>query len=619
MESQRRLGDKGDHVFSHEGEMTAGRDSGEIAVKQRLRILSLEDNEDDYELIKANIARQGISCEIMRVETREAFVDALSEDGFDLVLADYSLPSFTGLVALEIAREKSPGVPFIFVSGAIGEEFAVETLQRGATDYVLKDRLSRLGSAISRALIEVEEQTARVRAEKELESYRINLEKLVKDRTIELNKINERLQRELAERRRTEETLYRREQEFAALVENAPDVVQRFDRKLRHLYINPAVNRLADVDPQAFIGKTYRELGFPEDVVGTWEKALWDSFETGLEKVIEFEMPTPHGRRFIEARLVPEFSKDGLIESVLSISRDITDRKKSEEELHTASITDELTGLFNRRGFLILAQKQCEIAKRHRRHFSILFLDLDGMKKINDTFGHKGGDQALVDIAAILRKTFRESDIIARIGGDEFTVLITEPPGSEIKKTLDQHVEENLRIHNERTKKGYRLSVSMGIVLYDPEHPCSLDELLTHADELMYENKQNRQLKEEMTQLAQKRNNRERLDDRHVISSRCTIGLHVSGVSLIENISLGGISVRTSQRLTKGTIYGIRIRTGANRELSLKGVVVWSLLTSGVRAVSDKETPCYLSGLRFVRLTRRTLDSLEKFVLSLSE
>ncbi len=586
-------------------------------MKQRLRILSLEDHEDDFELIRANIARQGISCEMVRVETREAFVEAMTGGGFDLVLADYSLPSFNGLLALDLFREKFPWVPFIFVSGAIGEEFAVETLKRGATDYVLKDRLPRLGSAISRALVEVAEQTARVRAERELESYRMNLEKLVKDRTNELKRTTERLQDELAERKRTQETLYRREQEFAALVENAPDIVQRFDRKLRHLYINPAVNLLADVSPQEFIGKTYRELGFPEDVAGAWEKVLADSFETGQEKVIEFEMPGPHGRRFIEARLVPEFSKDGFIESVLSISRDITDRKKVEEKLHTASITDELTGLFNRRGFLIFARKQCEIAKRHKRHFSILFLDIDGMKKINDTFGHKDGDQALVDMAAILRKTFRESDIIARIGGDEFTVLITEPPAAEIRKTVDQHIEENLAIHNERTKRKYKLSVSMGMVHYDPEHPHSLDELLNKADELMYRNKQNRQLQGEMKQLSGRKNKEERVHDRHEIGGRSVVGLYVSGVSVIENISLGGISVRTSQRLAKDAVYEIRMRTGDNKDLSLKGVVVWSLLIRGVRGVSARDESYYLAGLRFAELNRRTLKSLEKLILSL--
>ncbi len=596
---------------------TAGRDAGKIRMKQRLRILSLEDNEDDFELIRANIARQGISFEVVRVETREAFVKALTGGGFDLVLADYSLPSFDGLSALDVVRERFPWMPFIFVSGAIGEEFAVETLKRGATDYVLKDRLSRLGPAISRALAGVADQAARVRAEKELENYRVNLEKVVKERTNELNKINERLQRELAERRRTEETLFRREQEFAALVENAPDIVQRFDRKLRHLYINPAVSLLADVSPQEFIGKTYRDLGFPEDVAGAWEKVLSDSFEKGLEKVIELEMPTPHGRRFIEARLVPEFSKDGLIESVLSISRDITHRKKVEEKLHTASITDELTGLFNRRGFLIFARKQCEIAKRHRRHFSILFLDIDGMKKINDTFGHKDGDQALVDIAAILRKTFRESDIIARIGGDEFTVLITEPPGAEIKKTVDQHIEENLGIHNDRTKRKYKLSVSMGMVHYDPDHPRSLDELLNNADELMYRNKQNRQLQGEVSQLSRRGNKDERAYDRYEIGGHGVVGLHVSGVSVIENISLGGISVRTSQRLAKDAVYEIRMRTGDNKDLSLKGIVVWSLLIRGVKAVSDKDASYYLAGLRFIEVNRQTLRFLEKFILGL--
>ena len=137
-------------------------------------------------------------------------------------------------------------------------------------------------------------------------------------------------------------------------------------------------------------------------------------------------------------------------------------RKKLEEQMRTASITDELTGLLNRRGFLIFAEKQRNIAKRHKKNFSLLYLDLDDMKRINDEFGHREGDQALLDTSAILRKTFRASDIIARIGGDEFTVLITEPCSPTIEKTVAGHIQDNLIIHNEQTEKGYRLSLSMG-------------------------------------------------------------------------------------------------------------------------------------------------------------
>jgi PleD family two-component response regulator len=176
-------------------------------MKHTLRILNLEDAEDDSELVRMILGREGIECELVRVETREDFGAAIERGGFDLILADYSLPSFDGLSALKIAERKCPGVPFIFLSGAIGEEFAIETLKRGATDYVLKSNLSRLAAAISRALLEVEEHTKRRQAEKELERYRKHLEEMVRDRTAELKKVNEQLQLELVARKKLEEQM----------------------------------------------------------------------------------------------------------------------------------------------------------------------------------------------------------------------------------------------------------------------------------------------------------------------------------------------------------------------------------------------------------------------------
>jgi len=576
-------------------------------------VLNVEDNPGDSELVHTRLTEEGIACDFVRVETKEEFAAAIKQGGFDLILADYSLPSFDGLSALKMAKTRCPEIPFIFVSGAIGEEFAIETLKRGATDYVLKDRLSRLAAAINRALLEVEGQTKRRQAEKELEAYQKHLEELVSERTTDLNKANKQLHRELSERKKAEETLYRREREFKALVENAPDIVQRFDKELRHLYINPAVERVTGVSPQAFVGKTYRELGFPKNFLSIWERALQKVFERGRESVIEFEMPTTHGGGYIEARLVPELSKDGSLESVLAISRDITDRKKLEEQLRTASITDELTGLLNRRGFLIFAQKHFEVAKRNKRPFSILYLDLNEMKKINDEFGHKEGDQALIDISNILKKSFRASDIIARIGGDEFTVLISEPPRSELERTVAQHIQDNLRVHNEQTEKGYKLSGSMGMVHYDPEHPSSVEELLARADELMYEHKQHRELKSETIPSSKGGKKEERAYDRYETEDKCLAELVVSGSAMIKNISFGGISLRTPQRLPKNTIYKIKILRNNHAALSLKGLVIWSSLTEKGFEKDDAK-PYYEAGLRFIDLNDSLTSSLENMI-----
>ena len=130
-----------------------------------LRVLHLEDDVRDIELVQANLEGEGIQCELTRVESEQDFLAALKQESLDLILADYTLPSFDGLSALRIAQQHSPQVPFIFVSGTLGEDVAIEALKTGATDYVLKTRLARLGPAVTRALREAREKAERARAQ----------------------------------------------------------------------------------------------------------------------------------------------------------------------------------------------------------------------------------------------------------------------------------------------------------------------------------------------------------------------------------------------------------------------------------------------------------------------
>ncbi len=134
-----------------------------------LHILILEDSPLDAELVGARLSEGEIGCELVRVQSRDAFAAALEEGGVDLILADYVLPGFDGLSALSLAKELCPSVPFIFVSGTLGEEVAIETLKSGATDYVLKHRLERLLPAVRRAMREAEERWDRERALQNLE------------------------------------------------------------------------------------------------------------------------------------------------------------------------------------------------------------------------------------------------------------------------------------------------------------------------------------------------------------------------------------------------------------------------------------------------------------------
>lgn len=166
-------------------------------------------------------------------------------------------------------------------------------------------------------------------------------------------------------------------------------------------------------------------------------------------------------------------------------------RKKQEDVLFTISLTDELTGLYNRRGFLHLAEHQFKLANRKKQKVYMMYLDVDNFKEINDSFGHDEGDNVLIDIANMLKQNHRKSDIIARVGGDEFVVLPIRSSEKRInitierlKKKLDTYIAHNGNIYN--------LSVSIGIAYYDPKSPFSISDLLNGADKQIYKEKRNK-------------------------------------------------------------------------------------------------------------------------------
>ncbi len=174
----------------------------------------------------------------------------------------------------------------------------------------------------------------------------------------------------------------------------------------------------------------------------------------------------------------------------LAVLTDITDRKRLEEEVRALSLTDPLTGLLNRRGFLTLAEQHLKIANRLKKKVLLLYVDMDDLKRINDSGGHKAGDLALVDAAAILKKNFRESDIVARVGGDEFVIMAMESTRMN-PESIAKRLEERLAAFNAKAVAENRFSISLshGTALYDPEYPSKIEDLMTRADLLMYEQK----------------------------------------------------------------------------------------------------------------------------------
>jgi diguanylate cyclase (GGDEF)-like protein len=156
-----------------------------------------------------------------------------------------------------------------------------------------------------------------------------------------------------------------------------------------------------------------------------------------------------------------------------------------QEELRKLTIMDELTKLYNRQGFFHLAEREMKHAQRTKRKISLICLDLDGLKSINDTLGYQEGDIALIDVAGIIKNTFRSDDIVARIGGDEFVVLLLESTDAATAAGINL-LQENIAEHNARRNRRFNLSLSWGISHCEQESQCSIDKLLSRAEELVY-------------------------------------------------------------------------------------------------------------------------------------
>jgi diguanylate cyclase (GGDEF)-like protein/PAS domain S-box-containing protein len=168
--------------------------------------------------------------------------------------------------------------------------------------------------------------------------------------------------------------------------------------------------------------------------------------------------------------------------------QDITERKRAEAALQSLSLVDELTGLYNRRGFLAATDQHLMSIRRNEKVPVILYGDLDGLKEINDSMGHHEGDRALVTAAELFRDTFRNSDIVARLGGDEFVVLAALDPTEEAE-TLTRRLQDKFTVNNNRRHRPYDLSISVGLAHFDDDENHSIEELMARADRAMYEDK----------------------------------------------------------------------------------------------------------------------------------
>lgn len=396
-----------------------------------LRLLLLEDNPVDAELIELTLRRAGIEFSSLRVDNRDAFVAALDNFKPTLILSDYQLPQFNGLQALEIVRHQAQHLPFIFVTGAMGEVQAVESLHRGATDYILKDRLQRLPEAVRRSIDEAAQRTATLLAATVFSAS-----------------------------------------EQGIVITDAQHMIEM---------VNSAFTVTTGYSSAEVVGENTRmfKSGFHD---AAFYQAMWAT----LAATDHWQGEVTNRRK--DGSLYPEWlsiaavrDATGAISNYVGIFTDLTTSKALDERLAKLSHFDTLTELPNRTLFMDRFDQAIKTAQRFERSLALFSLDLARFRVLNDTYGFQVGDAALVAVAQRLTDFARDSDTIARLSGDEFVLCLGSLHQSSDAITLAKKLIEHLAVPIIAAGQEVAVSICMGISIY-PDDGHEPDALLRAAD-----------------------------------------------------------------------------------------------------------------------------------------
>ena len=305
--------------------------------------------------------------------------------------------------------------------------------------------------------------------------------------------------RDVEELKRTADELSKSEEHYRLLSEQSSDLVRLLSLTGRVSYVSPSVERILGYSVAEYLTQPTLSLMHPSEIEAA--KSILSEVKSGKrsEGVSTYRLRHKNGEyRWFEVRWAALRSTSGEARELHTAARDVTERREAEQQLNSyakqlraLSIRDELTGLYNRRGFREVAGQAHSRAVRDLRTAALIFLDLNGMKRINDDLGHDVGDQALVDTAAVLSSALRQADVLARLGGDEFVVFALDfgpfdldPLRSRLRELADARVASHAR--------PFRLSMSVGAAFVEPATPSTLDELLERADAAMYQQKNSR-------------------------------------------------------------------------------------------------------------------------------
>ncbi|MGE5505038.1 MAG: putative bifunctional diguanylate cyclase/phosphodiesterase [Actinomycetota bacterium] len=414
--------------------------------KTPLKVLLVEDSEDDAELVVAELSRGGFDPVWRRVDTAADMRKALAEHPWDVVLSDFNMPLFSAAGALATLQGSGRDLPFIILSGVVKSEDAVALLKSGAHDFLNKDSLARLVPAIER----------------------------------ELREAGERAQRRLAEER---------VRILSLAIEQSPVSVVITDRDGSIQYVNPRFEATTGYPAGEAVG---RALDFTRhhEVGDELVRALWHTVREGQEWRGEVCNLRKDGQLFWEhATVSPLKDGSGDITHFVAVKEDITVRRSYEERLLRQANYDELTGLPNRVLMLDRLAQAIAVAHRAQAQTALFYIDLDRFKNVNDSLGHAVGDTLLKEAAARLSACVREGDTLARMGGDEFVLILPAIDDSTLAHAVAERVVDSFARPFQLAGQEHFVTASIGITLF-PGDGTDGQVLLRNADLAMYRAKE---------------------------------------------------------------------------------------------------------------------------------
>lgn len=357
----------------------------------RLRVLCVDDCADDAELNVLALQRHGYVIESIRVDEPATAAEAISGQTWDVVLCDYSMPKFSAVAMLDLLRDHESEIPTLIVSGAVGEEAAVETIRLGAYDYIFKNNLKRLGPAVERAMRDAELRRARALMEVQLRE---------------------------------------RETRLRLLFEQLPALVISCDTSLTVTSVEGAQLAAVPDDPHALIGMHVANSALLADESRfPIRHAHLQALQGGAA---EYEMIW--GGKTFRGHVEPLRDIDGRIVGTIAVAFDITERKIAEQRLAYFAQYDPLTDLPNRALLEDRLSQSISWAQRHQGVVGIVVLDIDRFKEVNDLYGTANGDEVLRMIARRIRRLVDGSATVSRIGEDQFAILLVDLERPEMAK-----------------------------------------------------------------------------------------------------------------------------------------------------------------------------------------